>query len=71
MDFLVCVNSTGEECSVMVVNMYFVLKLVDDSLLVVVCSVSVLVDNNVNAVDVDIFFVVDDKLFTVNRIGEE
>ena len=57
----------------MVVNMYFVLKLVDDSLLVVVCSVSVLVDNNVNAVfvDVDIFFVVDDKLFTVNRIGEE
>ena len=55
----------------MVVNMYFVLKLVDDSLLVVVCSVSVLVDNNVNAVDVDIFFVVDDKLSTVDRIGEE
>lgn len=73
MDFLVCVNSTGEECSVMVVNMYFVLKLVDDSLLVVVCSVSVLVDNNVNAVfvDVDIFLFVDDKLSTVNRIGEE
>ena len=73
MDFLVCVNSTGEEYSVMVVDMYFVLKLVDDSLLVVVCSVSVLVDNNVNAVfvDVDIFLFVDDKLSTVNRIGEE
>ena len=73
MDFLVCVNSTGEEYSVMVVDMYFVLKLVDDSLLVVVCSVSVLVDNNVNAVfvDVDIFLLVDDKLSTVNRIGEE
>ena len=57
----------------MVVNMYFVLKLVDDSLLVVVCSVSVLVDNNMNAVfvDVDIFLFVDDKLSTVNRIGEE
>ena len=67
MDFLVCVNSTGEEYSVIVVNMYFVLKLV------VVCSVSVLVDNNVNAVfvDVDIFLLVDDKLSTVNRIGEE
>ena len=73
MDFLVCVNSTGEEYSVMVVDMYFVLKLVDDSLLVVVCSVSVLVDNNVNAVfvDVDIFLLVDDKLSTVDRIGEE
>ena len=72
-DFLVCVNSTGEEYSVMVVDMYFVLQLVDDSLLVVVCSVSVLVDNNVNAVfvDVDIFLFVDDKLSTVNRIGEE
>ena len=67
MDFLVCVNSTGEEYSDIVVNMYFVLKLV------VVCSVSVLVDNNVNAVfvDVDIFLLVDDKLSTVNRIGEE
>ena len=73
MDFLVCVNSTGEEYSVMVVDMYFVLKLVDDSLLVAVCSVSVLVDNNVNAVfvDADIFLVVDEKLSTVNRIGEE
>ena len=56
-DFLVCVNSTGEDYSVMVVDMYFALELVDDSLLVVACSVSVLVDDNVNAafVDADIF----------------
>ena len=44
--FPVCVNSTGEDYSVMVVD-----------LLVVACSVSVLVDDNVNAafVDADIF----------------
>ena len=73
MDFLVCVKRTGEEYSVIVVDMYFVLKLVDDSLLVVVCSVLILVDNNGNAVfvDVDILLCVDEKLSTVNRIGEE
>ena len=61
-DFLVCVNSTGEDYSVMVVD-----------LLVVACSVSVLVDDNVNAafVDADIFPFVDEKLSTVNRIGGE
>ena len=55
--FPVCVNSTGEDYSVMVVDMYFALQLVDDSLLVVACPVSVLVDDNVNAafVDADIF----------------
>ena len=73
MDFLVCVKRTGEEYSVKVVDMYFVLKLVDDSLLVVVCSVLILVDNNGNAVfvDVDILLCVDEKLSIVNRIGEE
>ena len=73
MDFLVCVKRTGEEYSVKVVDMYFVLKPVDDSFLVVVCSVLILVDNNGNAVfvDVDILLCVDEKLSTVNRIGEE
>ena len=53
--------------------MYFVLKPVDDSFLVVVCSVLILVDNNGNAVfvDVDILLCVDEKLSIVNRIGEE
>ena len=74
MDFLVCVKRTGEEYSVIVVAMYFVLKLlVEDSLLVVVCTVVILVDNNGNAVfvDVDILLCVDEKLSTVNKIGEE
>ena len=75
MDFLVCVKRTGEEYSVIVVDMYFVLKPVDDSFLVVVCSVLILVDNNGNAVfvDFDILLCVDEKLstVTVNRIGEE
>ena len=73
MDFLVCVKRTGEEYSVKVVDMYFVLKPVDDSFLVVVCSVLILVDNNGNAVfvDVDILLCVDEKLSTVNKIGEE
>ena len=73
MDFLVCVKRTGEEYSVKVVDMYFVLKPVDDCFLVVVCSVFILVDNNGNAVfvDVDILLCVDEKLSIVNRIGEE
>ena len=73
MDFLVCVKRTGEEYSVKVVDMYFVLKPVDDCFLVVVCSVFILVDNNGNAVfvDVDILLCVDEKLSTVNRKGEE
>ena len=73
MEFLVCVKRTGEEYSVKVVDMYFVLKLVEDSLLLVVCTVVILVDNNGNAVfvDVDILICVDEKLSTVNRIGEE
>ena len=73
MDFLVCVKRTGEEYSVKVVDMYFVLRPVDDCFLVVVCSVFILVDNNGNAVfvDVDILICVDEKLSTVNRIGEE
>ena len=73
MDFLVCVKRTGEEYSVKVVDMYFVLKPVDDSFLVVVCSVLILVDNNGNAVfvDFDILLCVDEKLSTVNKIGEE
>ena len=69
--FPVCVNSTGEDYSVMVVDMYFALQLVDDSLLVVACPVSVLVDDNVNAafVDADIFPFVDESYLLLIEQG--